>query len=364
MSLRSKLDNIWYHYKVHIIIGLFAVFTVVFALQSCVTRQEYDIKVYYVSGSAMYTEQLDWVRTAVAEYCGDANGDGEVNVAVTGIRVGSYSDASSRAEYMTAVQAGEVFLFFGDQEGIQYLYDNNYLQPLTDFSASLDANGYAWKVNGTDFSALTKGFEMFSDVNLYVALRASNNTWASATSSGKKNYDTACTTIANMMAAEANYDLSAYFLSAAAPLNDTMVSWVKSALTMEGSDKNGDGKKIVDVTGLDLLEPSTLEKYKTAIATSKESFLIVGDEAAIALLAQENLLESVFSQSTDPTGCGWLINGSTLVTKVGSEDLFRETKYYLALRRCPVSDDGEMLARHTYAKELFAQITGIETPAE
>ena len=356
MSLRSKLDNIWYHYKGYIIASIFLIGTVIFGLHSCITKSEYDIKVYYFAGSSsMYQEQLDWVQAAVGEYCGDTNEDGKVQVAVTGIRVGSYSSASLRAEYMTAVQAGEVFLFFGDQEGIQYLYDNNYLQPMTAFTDQTEGNGYAWKVNGSGFSHLTKGFELFSDVDLYIAMRISDDTWAMSTSSGQTNYQTACDTLDRILAAKAEYDLRAYYLSAScAPDRDTE-NWVVSAFKTRCTDRNGDGKKIVDVTALDLLEPSTLNKYITAIKTSPDSFLIVGDEQAIALLAENGLLQSLpgGAQPTDPTGFGMKLNGHPWLEKVGSAAAFGERNYYLALRKCPDDASDEAKHYHTYAADLL-----------
>ena len=80
MSFRSKVENIWYHYKAHITVGIFLLFVLIVALHSCVTKSEYDIQVYYLAGSSsLYQEQLDWIRDSVAAQCGDVNGDGQVN---------------------------------------------------------------------------------------------------------------------------------------------------------------------------------------------------------------------------------------------------------------------------------------------
>ncbi len=201
MSLRSKVENIWYHYKFHILIGIFLICVLVVSLHSCMTKPEFDIQVYYVTGSTpLYNEQVAWIERAVALQCGDLNGDGEIKVAVTGLRVGKNTDPSERAQYMNAVQAGEIMLFFGDQGGIEYLYQNNYLQTLEDFTDAADGDGYAWKVNGTPFSGVTEGFsDVFSD-NLYVSLRVFDDTWSSAFSGPKDNYEVACKTLQGMIA--------------------------------------------------------------------------------------------------------------------------------------------------------------------
>ena len=204
MSLRAKIDNIWYHYKSVILIGIFLVGTLIVCLHSCATKPEFDIQIYYVTGeSSVYNEQLQWLETAVAAQCGDVNGDGEVTVAVTSLKVGKNTDPSVRAEYLNAVQAGEVLLLFGDPAGIEYLYQNNYLQPLHEFADELDGDGYAWKVSGTPFSQQTAGFELFEDTTLYVSLRVFDETWSSVLPSTKNNYETACNTLRSMITYEA-----------------------------------------------------------------------------------------------------------------------------------------------------------------
>ncbi len=203
MTLRAKAENIWYHYKYHILAGIFLFGTLIVCLHSCVTKPEFDIHVYYVTGSSpMYNEQLAWIESAVASQCEDVNGDGKVTVAVTGLRVGENSDATERAQYLNAIQAGEVMLLFGDEGGINYLHKNGYLQSLTEFSDQLDGEGYAWKVTGSVFSSLTEGYDVFSEP-LYVSLRIFDNSWSSIRPSAKENYKTACNTLRSMIHASA-----------------------------------------------------------------------------------------------------------------------------------------------------------------
>lgn len=202
MTLRAKVENIWYHYKFHIIVGVFLLATLIVCLHSCVEKPKYDIQVFYVTGSSpMYNEQLVWLESAVASRCGDVNGDGEVTVSVTGVRVGDATDATQRVHDLNAVQAGDAMLLFGDEAGINYLHRYGYLQPLTGFTENTDGEGYAWKVTGSPFSVQTEGFDVFSQ-NLYLSLRVYENSWSSARPGAKANYETACNTLRSIINAQ------------------------------------------------------------------------------------------------------------------------------------------------------------------
>lgn len=202
MSLRLKAENLWYHYKFHILAAIFLLIVFIVSLHSCVTRPKYDIQVYYVTESSpMYTEQIAWIESFVSSQCGDVNGDGEITVSVTGVRVGDESDPTERAKNLNAVQAGDVMLLFGDAGGIDYLYRNGYLQSLTDFTDDLDGEGYAWNISLSDFPEKTEGFDVFSQ-NLYVSLRALDGMWSSTRSTTKANYEAACNTLRSMIAAD------------------------------------------------------------------------------------------------------------------------------------------------------------------
>ncbi len=202
MTLRSKVENIWYHYKFHILVGLFLLVTLIVSLHSCVVKPKYDIQIFYVTGSSpMYNEQLAWLENAVASHCGDVNGDGEITVSVTGVRVGASSDATQRVQDLNAVQAGDVMLLFCDAAGVNYLHQHGYLQPLTDFTEHADGEGYAWKVTGSAFSGQNEGFDVFSQ-NLYLSLRIFENSWSSARPGAKETYETACNTLRSIINAQ------------------------------------------------------------------------------------------------------------------------------------------------------------------
>ena len=84
------------------------------------------------------------------------------------------------------------------------MYQNGFIQPLTEFSDDLDGDGYAWVVSDSAFAAQTEGFELFDGSNVYVSLRIFDDTWASALGSAKNNYKIACDTLRSMIALEAS----------------------------------------------------------------------------------------------------------------------------------------------------------------
>ena len=207
-SIRSKLDNIWYHYKSYIIVGIFLLGTLIVCLHSCVTKPEFDIYVYYVTGDIpVYKEQLSLIESAVAEHCGDVNGDGEINVAITNVKIGTGTSATERAEAMNLVNAGTVMLFFGDKAGINYLYQNSYIQSLRPYTEDLPEQEYAWKVSGSPFAKSVEGWsDLFSDTEIYMALRVFDGTWASAMGSVKKNFRVAETTLTSIISVAPSED--------------------------------------------------------------------------------------------------------------------------------------------------------------
>ncbi len=83
-SFIKKLDNFWYHYKIHTIAALFIVFVIVIcSVQTC-SRADYDIQVLYAGGkhiplsddsSSLYTN----INSAFKLVCDDYDKDGIKN---------------------------------------------------------------------------------------------------------------------------------------------------------------------------------------------------------------------------------------------------------------------------------------------
>jgi hypothetical protein len=232
---------------------------------------------------------------------------------------------------MNTVQAGEVMLLFGDSGGMDYLISNNYLQPLTAFSDRTEKDGYAWKVNGSGFATRLSGFEMFSDVDLYVGLRVFDNTWSSATESCKENYEIACSVLRNMVSALPEYDLRVCYLTAESTADIHKIQWIEKAVSSVCSDLNGDNKISVKVTPLDLSNQPTLEKNLASLAGDARLFF--ADEAALKILKDRSLLSSLSSLYGEPVSDGFARDLASLPVSSAVEGFsaFGEKKLYLAL---------------------------------
>ena len=80
----SRLDNFWYHYKWHTIVGVFILAVIlIFSLQMC-EKKSYDTYVLYATGTELNRGSTDGTVpeyneavTSLEKLIGDYNGDGE-----------------------------------------------------------------------------------------------------------------------------------------------------------------------------------------------------------------------------------------------------------------------------------------------
>lgn len=72
------LDNYWYHYKWHTIIGAFAVIVLAIMISQFATQEEYDLTLLYAGPYEFGSEEIDGVMAAAGTVLpSDVNGDGE-----------------------------------------------------------------------------------------------------------------------------------------------------------------------------------------------------------------------------------------------------------------------------------------------
>lgn len=75
------LDNVWYHFKAHIIIGAFALVILVVCTTQFVTREEHDVFIYLAGESGLAAADADaFMREMEDAFAPDANGDGKAIV--------------------------------------------------------------------------------------------------------------------------------------------------------------------------------------------------------------------------------------------------------------------------------------------
>ena len=72
------LDNVWYHYKAAIVIGVFALVIIVVGMTQMITREEHDVFIYCVGEEGFTAMATDMFTQEMQEcFSPDANGDGK-----------------------------------------------------------------------------------------------------------------------------------------------------------------------------------------------------------------------------------------------------------------------------------------------
>lgn len=79
---KKKLENYWYYYKIHTLIGVFILVIVVTTIRDKMRQIDYDYCIGVVTESNIQYEQLDQLQQAFESYADDYNEDGEVHVQI------------------------------------------------------------------------------------------------------------------------------------------------------------------------------------------------------------------------------------------------------------------------------------------
>lgn len=145
------IDNIWYHYKPHIIIGFFALVVLVVGVAQSIGKKEPDVFIYYVGEGLVTVEAAEKFKDFASEnFTTDYNGDG-TNVVDYKEDVFVMYSADSEVEFNTYVynstdQLNIVKRFnmeLGMGECVIYIMEPGLYMANTDFFASFeDCIGY------------------------------------------------------------------------------------------------------------------------------------------------------------------------------------------------------------------------------
>lgn len=127
----SWLDNFWYHYKWHVIIGGFFAAVLLLGLFQFLDRPKYDVNFVVAGTYRMDSEQVeDYNKVLNQMLPEDFDGNGEKNVNIMAFQV--YSDAELKEEISRAEAAAEAESehFALDPQFSKYINDemNNFTQ--------------------------------------------------------------------------------------------------------------------------------------------------------------------------------------------------------------------------------------------
>ncbi len=120
VTFKDKLQNFWYHFKVHtILIAVSAVIIAIVTVQ-CATRERFDFSVLYFTYTPALDIQLDGVEEYFEKYASDLDGNGEVNVQVINCSVSDDNRDAGRNTMFTKVQS----VLVADHSTMLYLIDD------------------------------------------------------------------------------------------------------------------------------------------------------------------------------------------------------------------------------------------------
>ncbi|MBR2152462.1 MAG: hypothetical protein IJ944_04160 [Clostridia bacterium] len=146
-TLKGKIENYWYHYKWHTLIGLFFVVTILVCTVQCSSRENPDIKAILYVDENVADLTADALEEEIEKYMTDLNGDGEVICQVINLSNinGTDNFAVNKSQRLFAEMAeGSNFLYILDKNGYDSLQTN--LNPFAkeDYQNNDDVNGWNW----------------------------------------------------------------------------------------------------------------------------------------------------------------------------------------------------------------------------
>ncbi len=172
-TVKEKISNFFYHYKIAVIIGVLAVALSFFLIHDFVSRVDPDIIVMIIKQDDFLMNNTDAVASALEKYCADYNNDGKIKVDV--MYSPSYTENSNSAElyynqaYQTRLvaefQSDTVVMFIGDEDTCKYLGidDGSVTADLTElYPGDENAGKLGYMLSGTNFAKLI-GYEDMPD---------------------------------------------------------------------------------------------------------------------------------------------------------------------------------------------------------
>lgn len=176
LTAKEKLQNFWYYYKWHTIIGLFIAFVLIFGVAQCTTKEEPDYTVMTVFDKYVPSEVTGKIEDYLEQFGEDINGDGKVVVHIYDASASDDRDIqnANSTRLMAELQRGEVMLFIVDEDNFSRLDNLNVFEKYPDFK---DKDGYALNLRYSNLTdELNSVREGFINHDYYVAKRVLKGT--------------------------------------------------------------------------------------------------------------------------------------------------------------------------------------------
>lgn len=171
-KLLKFLDNIWFYYKWHILIGLLVLVTVTVATVQCMAKTEPDVTVLYVGLKDIGADR-EAMTAEFGGYFDDVNGDGDKSIRFTFMGT---TDTATSTRFQTEMAAGDHLIYIVNDEYYKRLVNSKILAPLSETSGFVQDNamedGYGIRLKYLNIGE-TEGFGSI-ERNSILCMRGNN----------------------------------------------------------------------------------------------------------------------------------------------------------------------------------------------
>lgn len=133
-TLRQKISNFFYHNKWWLGIGCFFVFAAGYMIYDVATKVNPDMTIMLLVNDDLIYEKTAAVQELFGQYCGDRNGDGEINVSIYYMPLSEYIRnnqaemyVSSQTQLAALLQTDSNLLIIADDESSALLREDDVL---------------------------------------------------------------------------------------------------------------------------------------------------------------------------------------------------------------------------------------------
>lgn len=187
---KKKIENFWYYYKIHVIVGIFIAIVLAVTLKDCMNRVTPDLTVSYI-GPGYFDEQFQQkLQEKLSSALKDINADGK-NVLDFQCMTINENDKSEQSlamqqKVMIEFAAGETKVFLLDKDHLKIFAEQGAFENLDDIAAQYGINDTQYPeikltVHDTNQSHIygipLSGNTMLKDLgadtkDMYIAIRA------------------------------------------------------------------------------------------------------------------------------------------------------------------------------------------------
>lgn len=175
MTAGQWLENYWYHYKWHTVIGLFLVLTLAVGITQCALRTQYDQNcVLYCNRTVSDNASLA-LQQELTALIPDSDGNGQAlfevyNVSYDADNTSPQSaDFSNAQKIMVLCSTADYVLYAVDEYGYNRLMVEDTMQLFETYDFLPDKEGTAWNWKGSALQEKLKDYRLPD--NLYFCIR-------------------------------------------------------------------------------------------------------------------------------------------------------------------------------------------------